>query len=218
VDSDTSSIVLPRELRPDSHPATKPSRAEAETAVRTLLRWAGDDPDREGLIGTPDRVVRAYEEFFSGYDQDPEEILHRTFEETDGYDEMVLLRDIRLESHCEHHVVPIIGKAHVAYLPAKRVVGISKLARVVEVYARRLQIQEKLTAQIANAINDVLQPKGVAVVIEAAHQCMTTRGVHKPGVTMVTSRMLGAFRDDPATRREFMALIHNQHGGGLSNV
>ncbi|MBI2235757.1 MAG: GTP cyclohydrolase I FolE [Magnetospirillum sp.] len=218
MDSDSSSIVLPKELRPDSRPASKPSRAEAEEAVRTLLRWAGDDPDREGLIGTPDRVVRAYEEFFSGYDLDPEEILHRTFEETDGYDEMVLLRDIRLESHCEHHVVPIIGKAHVAYLPAKRVVGISKLARVVEVYARRLQIQEKLTAQIANAINDVLQPKGVAVVIEAAHQCMTTRGVHKPGVTMVTSRMLGAFRDDPATRREFMALIHNQHGGGLSNV
>ncbi len=196
----------------------RPSRAEAEAAVRTLLRWAGDDPGREGLVGTPDRVVRAYEEFFAGYDQDPGEILHRTFEETDGYDEMVLLRDIRLESHCEHHMVPIIGKAHVAYLPDRRVVGISKLARVVEIYSRRLQIQEKLTAQIANTINEVLQPKGVAVVIEAAHQCMTTRGIHKPGVTMVTSRMLGAFRDDPATRRELMALIHNQHGDGLSNV
>ncbi|MBI3443843.1 MAG: GTP cyclohydrolase I FolE [Magnetospirillum sp.] len=210
---------MPKELLPaESRHSNRPSRAEAEEAVRTMLRWAGDDPDREGLVGTPDRVVRAYEEFFSGYDQDPTEILHRTFEETDGYDEMVLLRDIRLESHCEHHVVPIIGKAHVAYLPDKRVVGISKLARVVEIYARRLQIQEKLTAQIANTINDVLQPKGVAVVIEAAHQCMTTRGIHKPGVTMVTSRMLGAFRDDPATRREFMALIHNQHSGGLSNV
>ncbi len=214
-----TSLVLPRELVPHEHSlAGKPSRAEAEEAVRTLLRWAGDDPDREGLVGTPDRVVRAYEEFFSGYDQDPTEILHRTFEETDGYDEIVLLRDIRLESHCEHHVVPIIGKAHVAYLPDRRVVGISKLARVVEIYSRRLQIQEKLTAQIANTINDVLQPKGVAVVIEAAHQCMTTRGIHKPGVTMVTSRMLGEFRNNPATRREFMALIHNQHGGGLSNV
>ncbi len=217
MDRDDSSITLPKELR-ETLPVGRPSRPEAEAAVRTLLRWAGENPDREGLVGTPDRVVRAYEEFFSGYDQDPEEILHRTFEETDGYDEMVLLRDIRLESHCEHHMVPIIGKAHVAYLPAKRVVGISKLARVVEVFSKRLQIQEKLTAQIANAINDVLQPKGVAVVIEAAHQCMTTRGVHKPGVTMVTSRMLGAFRDDPATRREFMSLIHNQHGDGLSNV
>jgi GTP cyclohydrolase IA len=219
VSKDSTALALPRELLPNDGPRLqKPSREEAEDAVRTLLRWAGDDPDREGLVGTPDRVVRAYEEFFSGYDQDPTEILHRTFEETDGYDEIVLLRDIRLESHCEHHVVPIIGKAHVAYLPNRRVVGISKLARVVEIYARRLQIQEKLTAQIANTINDVLQPKGVAVVIEAAHQCMTTRGIHKPGVTMVTSRMLGAFRDDPATRREFMALIHNQHSGGLSNV
>ena len=217
VSTNNTSLTLPKELLPANH-HQRPSRAEAEAAVRTLLRWAGDDPDREGLVGTPDRVVRAYEEFFSGYDQDPTEILHRTFEETDGYDEMVLLRDIRLESHCEHHVVPIIGKAHVAYLPDRRVVGISKLARVVEIYSRRLQIQEKLTAQIANTINDVLQPKGVAVVIEAAHQCMTTRGIHKPGVTMVTSRMLGEFRDNPATRREFMALIHNQHSGGLSNV
>jgi GTP cyclohydrolase I len=186
---------------------TRPTREEAEAAVRTLLRWAGDDPTREGLLGTPDRVVRSYEEFFAGYHEDPVEILKRTFEETDGYDEMVLLRDIRLESHCEHHMVPIIGKVHVAYLPSNRVVGISKLARVVEIYSKRLQIQEKLTAQIANTLQDVLQPRGVGVVIEAAHQCMTTRGVKKAGVTMVTSRMLGAFRDDQSTRREFMALI-----------
>ena len=185
----------------------RPSRAEAEAAMRTLLRWAGDNPNREGLIDTPARVVRAYEEFFAGYDTDPVELLARSFEETDGYDEMVVLRDIRLESHCEHHVVPIIGRAHIAYLPAGRVVGISKLARVLEVYAKRLQIQEKLTSQVANCINDVLKPKGVAVVIEAAHQCMTTRGIHKPGVSMVTSRMLGAFRDDPSTRREFLAMI-----------
>ena len=186
---------------------SRPTREEAEEAVRTLLRWAGDDPAREGLLGTPDRVVRSYEEFFAGYHEDPVELLKRTFEETDGYDEMVLLRDIRLESHCEHHMVPIIGKAHVAYLPGHRVVGISKLARVVEVYSKRLQIQEKLTAQIANTLQEVLNPRGVGVVIEAAHQCMTTRGVKKAGVTMVTSRMLGAFRDDSSTRREFMALI-----------
>ena len=195
----------------------KPTRSEAEDAVRTLIRWTGDDPTREGLIDTPSRVVRAYEEFFAGYSEDAEEILRRTFDETDGYDEMVVLRDIRLESHCEHHMVPIIGKAHVAYLPANRVVGISKLARIVEIYSRRLQIQEKLTAQIANSIQDVLHPRGVAVVIEAAHQCMTTRGVRKPGVTMVTSRMLGAFRDNPATRREFMALIGNP-SSSLSNI
>ena len=188
----------------------RPTREEAEAAVRTLLRWTGDDPDREGLIDTPARVVRAYEEFFAGYAVDPVDLLARSFEETDGYDEMVILRDIRLESHCEHHMVPIIGKAHIAYLPEGRVVGISKLARVIEVYAKRLQIQEKLTAQVANTINDVLKPKGVAVVIEAAHQCMTTRGIHKPGVTMVTSRMLGAFRDDPSTRREFLAMIGGQ--------
>ncbi len=185
----------------------RPSRDEAEAAIRTLLRWAGDNPNREGLVDTPARVARAYEEFFAGYATDPVELLARSFEETDGYDEMVVLRDIRLESHCEHHMVPIIGRAHVAYLPAGRVVGISKLARVVEAYAKRLQIQEKLTAQVANCIQDVLKPKGVAVVIEAAHQCMTTRGIHKPGVTMVTSRMLGAFRDDPTTRREFLAMI-----------
>jgi len=185
----------------------RPSRDTAEQAVRTLIRWAGDDPDREGLVGTPDRVVRSYEEFFAGYEEDPRQMLQRTFEETDGYDEMVILRDIRLESYCEHHMVPIIGKAHVAYLPGERVVGISKLARVVEAYAKRLQIQEKMTAQIANAIEEALRPQGVAVVIEAAHQCMTTRGVHKPGVTMVTSRMLGAFRENAETRREFLSMI-----------
>ena len=185
----------------------RPSREEAEEAVRTLLRWAGDDPAREGLQGTPDRVVRSYEEFFAGYAEDPVEILSRTFEEVAGYDELVLLKGIRLESHCEHHMVPIIGVAHVAYLPRNRVVGISKLARVVEAYAKRLQIQEKLTAEIANAVDSVLQPRGVAVVIEAAHQCMTTRGVHKPDVEMVTSRMLGAFRENAETRREFLALI-----------
>ena len=190
----------------------RPSREEAEAAVRTLLRWTGDDPTREGLVDTPARVVRAYEEFFAGYATDPVELLARSFEETDGYDEMVVLRDIRLESHCEHHMVPIIGRAHIAYLPAGRVVGISKLARVLDVYSKRLQIQEKLTAQVANTINEVLKPKGVAVVIEAAHQCMTTRGAHKPGVTMVTSRMLGAFRDDASTRREFMALIQGSRG------
>jgi GTP cyclohydrolase I len=185
----------------------RPSREAAEEAVRTLIRWAGDDPEREGLVGTPDRVVRAYEEFFVGYQEDPVDMLARTFEETDGYDEMVVLKDIRFESHCEHHMVAIIGKAHIAYLPRTRVVGISKLARVLEVYAKRLQIQEKMTAQIANTIQEVLDPLGVAVVVEAQHQCMTTRGVHKPGVSMVTSRMLGVFRDDPTTRREFMSLI-----------
>lgn len=190
--------------RADQH---RPSREEAESAVRTLLRWAGDNPNREGLLGTPGRVVRAYEEFFAGYAEDPVEILNRTFEETGGYDELVVLRGIRLESHCEHHMVPIVGVAHVAYLPNSRVVGISKLARVVDAYAKRLQIQEKLTAEIANAIDSVLEPRGVAVVIEAAHQCMTTRGVHKPGVDMVTSRMLGVFRENPETRREFLSLI-----------
>jgi GTP cyclohydrolase IA len=185
----------------------QPSRAEAEAAVRTLIRWAGDDPTREGLQKTPERVVKSYEEFFEGYRQDPEEILRTTFEETEGYDEMVVLKDIDFHSHCEHHMVPIVGKAYVAYLPDKRVIGISKLARVVEAYAKRLQIQEKMTAQIANAINDVLKPRGVAVIVEAEHQCMTTRGVHKPGVSMVTSTMLGAFRDDALTRREFLAIV-----------
>lgn len=185
----------------------KPTRDEALEAVKTLLRWAGDDPNREGLLATPDRVVRSYDEFFGGYDVDPDEVLQRTFEEVEGYDEIVLLRDIGFVSHCEHHMAPIIGKAHVAYMPDNRVVGISKLARIVEAYARRLQIQEKMTAQIANSINDVLKPKGVAVVIEATHQCMTTRGVNKTGVTMVTSRMLGLFRSNASTRREFLALV-----------
>jgi len=188
----------------------RPTREEAEAAVRTLLRWAGDDPTREGLLDTPARVTRSYAEFFAGYAVDPVAVLERTFEETDGYDEIVLLRDIRLESVCEHHMAPIIGRVHVAYLPHHRVVGISKLARVVDAYAKRLQIQEKLTAQIANTIQQVLEPRGVAVVIEATHQCMTTRGVHKPGVTMVTSRMLGAFRDDATTRRELLAMIGNR--------
>ena len=196
----------------------RPSREQAEDAVRTLLRWAGDDPAREGLVDTPKRVVRAYEEYFQGYNADPADILKRTFEETDGYDEVVLLKDIRFESHCEHHMAPIIGKAHVAYLPHRRVVGISKLARLIEVYAKRFQIQEKMTAQIANTIEEILQPLGVAVMIEAAHQCMTTRGVHKPGVTMVTSRMLGAFRDNPSTRREFLAMVGNPSGGSYENV
>jgi GTP cyclohydrolase IA len=196
----------------------RPTWKEAEEAVRTLIRWAGDDPHREGLRGTPERIVRAYQEFFSGYDEDPVALLQRTFEETNGYDEIVALKDIRFESHCEHHIAPIIGKVHVAYLPAKRVVGISKLARLVDVYAKRLQIQEKMTAQIANTLDEVLQPKGVAVVIEAAHQCMTTRGVHKPGVTMVTSRMLGAFRDDPLSRREVLAMIGTPGSAKLDNV
>jgi GTP cyclohydrolase I len=194
----------------------RPDRAEALEAVRTLIRWAGDDPDREGLVETPDRVVRSYEEFFSGYGQDPTEVLAKTFAEVDGYDEMIVMNDIRFESHCEHHMVPIIGKAHIGYLPDHRVVGISKLARLVEVYARRLQIQEKMTVQIADTLQQVLRPKGVAVVIEAAHQCMTTRGVHKPGAALVTSRMLGAFRSDPTTRREFLAII--ARSGTLPNI
>jgi len=185
----------------------RPSREQAEEAVRTLLRWAGDDPAREGLLGTPDRVVRSYEEFFSGYDEDPVAYLERTFEEVEGYDEMIVLRDIRFESHCEHHLAPIIGRAHIAYLPNKRVVGISKLARVLDTYAKRLQIQEKMTAQIANTIEQVLQPQGVAVVIKAEHQCMTTRGVHKPGTDLMTSRMLGCFRDNALTRQEFLSMI-----------
>jgi len=185
----------------------RPTRAEAEEAVRTLLRWTGDDPDREGLRATPDRVVRAYEEFFAGYEIDPEEILTRTFEEIEGYDDMVVLRGIRFESYCEHHMVPIIGIAHIGYLPRHRVVGISKLARVLEVFSKRLQIQEKMTAQIAVTIDKVLNPQGVAVVIEGEHQCMTTRGVHRPGVNMVTSHMIGAFRDNEATRKEFLSII-----------
>jgi GTP cyclohydrolase I len=185
----------------------KPSRNDALDAVRTLLAYTGDDPHREGLLDTPDRVVRSYDEFFGGYHEDLVSLLERTFSETDGYDEIVLLRNIGFVSHCEHHMAPITGHAHVAYLPKNRVVGISKLARVVEGYARRLQIQEKMTAQIANIIDEVLEPRGVAVVIEAAHQCMSTRGVNKTGVDMVTSRMLGAFREDPATRQEFLSMI-----------
>jgi GTP cyclohydrolase IA len=194
-------------IKKSSSPSKKVSRQEALQAVRTLLQWTGDDPDREGLLETPDRVLRAYDEFFAGYAEDPKEILRKTFSETEGYDEMIVLRDVRFESHCEHHMVPIIGKAHIAYIPKRRVVGISKLSRIIDMYAKRLQIQERLTAQIADTINEVLQPKGVAVVIEATHQCMTTRGVHKTGVSMVTSRMLGVFRTHETTRKEFMSLL-----------
>ncbi|WP_293962353.1 GTP cyclohydrolase I FolE [Sneathiella sp.] len=196
-----------KQIHPDKSVQNKPTKKEAEEAVRTLIRWAGDDPTREGLKGTPDRVTRSYLEFFAGYNEDPDTYLSRTFEEVNGYDEMVVLKDIRVESYCEHHMVPIIGVAHVAYMPSNRVVGISKLARVVDAYSKRLQIQEKLTRQIAETIERTLQPKGVAVVIESAHQCMTTRGVHKDGVTMVTSTMLGIFRRSDITRRELLAFI-----------
>jgi GTP cyclohydrolase I len=204
-----ASMIRKQSAKPKIVEQSRPSREEAEAAVETLLRWAGDDPAREGLRETPARVARAFEDWFSGYNDDPEEYMKRTFEEVDGYDEMIVLRDIRFESHCEHHMAPIIGRAHVGYLPTNKVVGISKLARVVESFSRRLQVQEKMNAQIANCIQRVLDPKGVAVVIEAQHQCMTTRGVHKPGVTMVTSSMLGAFRKDPLTRREFLTIIGN---------
>jgi GTP cyclohydrolase I len=197
--------------------SAKPSRAEAEAAVRTLIQWAGDDPDREGLRATPSRVTRAFEEWFAGYNDDPREYLKRTFEETGGYDEVVVLRDIRFESHCEHHLAPIIGRVHIGYLPRNRVVGISKLARLVEVFARRLQIQEKLTSEIATCLEQVLKPHGVAVVAEGTHQCMTTRGVHKPGVTMVTSRMLGVFRDHAETRQEFLSAIGMRGAVNVSN-
>ena len=185
----------------------KPTREEAEAAVRTMLAWTGDNPDREGLVETPKRVVRAYEQFFAGYEMDPKEVLSKVFEEVEGYDEMVIVKDIRVESHCEHHIVPILGKAHVGYLPNKRIVGISKLARVVDIFGKRLQTQEVMTAHIANVINEVLEPKGVAVVMNAKHQCMTTRGVHKPESSTITSTMLGAFRENPDTRAEFMNLI-----------
>ncbi len=191
----------------------RPTFEEAEEAVRTLIRWAGDEPTREGLSETPGRVVRAFDEWFSGYREDPSLILSKTFEETDGYDEMVVLRNIRFTSHCEHHIAPIVGRAHIGYLPTRRVVGISKLARLVDVYAKRLQIQEKMTAQIANTINDILEPQGAAVVIEASHQCMTTRGADKPGSTLITSQMTGAFRDDASTRREFLSAIGNPQMG-----
>jgi GTP cyclohydrolase I len=197
--------------------AERPSRLQAEAAVRTLIRWAGDDPERQGLLDTPARVVRAYEEWFAGYDEDPAQLLERCFEEIAGYDEIVLLRDIRFESHCEHHMAPVIGRAHIGYLPHQRVVGISKLARLVQAFAKRLQIQERMTAEIADALDRVLQPRGVAVVIEAAHQCMTTRGVHSCGVSMVTSRMLGVFRERPETRQEFLSALRiGRHGHGAA--
>jgi GTP cyclohydrolase IA len=196
-----------RAKSPGAARLVKPAREEAEAAVRTLIRWAGDDPDREGLRATPARVVRAYEEWFAGYKDNPRDYLKSTFEQTGGYDEVVVLRDIRFESHCEHHMAPIIGRVHIGYLPRDRVVGISKLARLVEVYARRLQIQERMTAEIASCLEEVLKPHGVAIVAEATHQCMTTRGIHKPGVTMVTSRMLGVFRDHAETRHEFLSAI-----------
>ena len=195
------------DLYETANSAARPTRAEAEEAVRTLLRWAGDDPNREGLLDTPKRVVKAYEEFFAGYGEDAEEALSRTFEEVEGYDDIVLLKGVRLESYCEHHMAPIIGTAHIAYLPEDKVVGISKLARLVDIYAKRLQIQEKLTAQIANTLDDVLQPRGVAVMIAAEHQCMSTRGVHKHGVDTITTRFTGVFRDDPRYEDRFMRMV-----------
>ncbi len=200
----------------DKDDGARPSRAEAEAAVRTLIAWAGDDPDREGLLDTPKRVVKAYEEWFSGYSHNASNVLGTTFAETDGYDEMVSLRNVRFESHCEHHLAPIIGRVHIGYMPRSRVIGISKLARMVEVFSKRMQIQERLTAQIADTLNNTLEPKGVAVVVEATHHCMTTRGVHKSGVVMVTSRMLGDFRTKAATRREFLAYIGNPVSSELS--
>ena len=186
----------------------KPSRTEAEAAVKTLLAWAGEDVKREGLRDTPKRVVKAYEDWFAGYNEDPKEVLKKTFSELEGYDEIIMLRDIRIESHCEHHIAPFIGSAHVAYLPKKRVVGISKLARITKIFSKRMQVQEKLTAQIANCIQEVLKPRGVAVVVEAQHQCMTTRGINAPGISMVTSQLLGKFRTDASTRREFFSMIN----------
>src|SRR5271167_2079369 len=206
-----------RRKAPAASRVARPSRAEAEAAVRTLIRWAGDDPEREGLLATPARVVRAYEEWFAGYNDNPRDYLKRTFEETGGYDEVVVLRDIRFESFCEHHMAPIIGRVHIGYLPRNRVVGISKLARLVDVYARRLQIQEKMTAEIATCIDEVLKPHGVAIVAEATHQCMTTRGIHKTGVTMVTSRMLGVFRDHAETRQEFLSAIGLRGAAQVAN-
>jgi GTP cyclohydrolase I len=209
MDTTTASSQPPLSIDNNSEQRRRPSKEEAQAAVRTLIEWAGDNPDREGLRGTPERVARAYQEFFAGYDEDPAALLTTTFEETAAYDEMIVLRDIRLESHCEHHLVPIIGKAHIAYLPAGRVVGISKLARLIEIFAKRMQIQETLTSQIAETLQEELKPNGVGIVIEAAHQCMTTRGIRKPGVSMVTSRMLGSFRDDPTVRQQFFEMIRN---------
>ena len=200
-----------RNAKPGKRP-NRPSRTEAESAVRTLIRWIGDNPDREGLLGTPSRVVRAYEEWYAGYDEDPRDYLARTFEEVAGYDEIVLLRDVRFVSHCEHHMAPIVGRVHIAYLPRNRVVGISKLVRLVDAFAKRLQVQEKMTAEIASCLNSVLKPHGVAVVVEGTHECMTTRGVRRTDVTMVTSRMLGVFRDQPQTREEFLAAIDLRSG------
>jgi GTP cyclohydrolase I len=198
-------MIQPSEI----YMTTKPSRDEALDAVKTLIKWAGDDPTREGLIETPDRVIRAYKEFFAGYEEDPEQVLEKTFEEVEGYDDAVIVRNIRVESHCEHHMVPILGIAHVGYIPNKRVVGISKLARIVDIFGKRLQTQETMTAQIADTIQRVLEPKGVAVVIDAGHQCMSTRGIHKTESSTITSRMLGIFRDKPETRAEFMNLINS---------
>lgn len=192
-----------------------PTRQDAEEAIRTLIRWAGDNPEREGLLDTPTRVINSFDEFFAGYKEDPREILSRTFDEVGGYKETILLRDIRFESHCEHHMVPIIGTAHIAYFPHSRVVGISKLARIVEIFAKRLQIQERMTSEIANTIQEVLEPKGVAVIIEGSHQCMTTRGVHNTGVSMVTSKMLGIFRDDPTARNELLMTLNRPSTLGL---
>ena len=194
-------------IKKDEGEKRQPTREQAKNAVKTLLLWAGDNPDREGLKGTPDRLIDSYQEYFSGYKKDPKDFLSRTFRETEGYDEMIALTDITFESHCEHHIAPIIGKAHVGYIPKTKVVGISKIARVVEIFAKRLQIQEKLTTQIANAINEVLNPKGVGVIVEASHQCMTTRGIHKTGVLMVTSKMTGLFKENASTRKEFLDLV-----------
>ncbi len=213
MDALTTAIDDASELRAAAATGHRPSRGTAEAAVRTLIRWAGDDPGREGLADTPARVLRAYGEWFGGYEEDPVALLERTFSESAGYDDIVLLRGIRFVSHCEHHMAPVIGRAHVAYLPGARVVGISKLVRIVELYARRLQIQERMTAQIADAIETTLQPRGVAVAIEATHGCMVTRGVHRPGTVMVTSRMLGAFRDHAGTRAEFLAAVGLERQG-----
>ena len=202
---DMNSVV--EDLVEASNKSTRPSRKEAESAVRTLISWAGDDPSREGLLETPNRVVRAYEEFFAGYEEDPDEVLGKTFEEVEGYDDMVMLRDISLESHCEHHMVAILGKAHIAYVPTSRVVGISKLARVIEIYAKRLQTQETMTAQICATINRVLAPKGVAILIEAKHQCMTTRGIRKPDVATITTQFTGVFKEDPNMERRFLTML-----------
>jgi GTP cyclohydrolase I len=208
----SSNVQALERVKPLPAETERPNRAEVEAAFRTIIRWTGDDPERDGLVETPARVARAFEEFFVGYSQDPVAILQKTFEEIEGYDEMISLRGVRFESHCEHHMAPIIGKVWVAYIPNGRVVGISKLARVVEVYAKRLQIQEKMTAQIANTINEVLKPQGVGVIIKASHHCMTTRGVHKPDTDLVTSRMLGCFRDNPLARQEFIGLSVEQTG------